>query len=90
MQAENNRLYGSVTASDIAEKLSKEVGFDVDCRRILLEQPIRELGVFPVSIWLMSEIVAEFTVGVAREGENFEKAASDTAADLAGNAGSAS
>ena len=87
---ENNRLYGSVTASDIAEKLSKEVGFDVDRRRILLDQPIRELGVFPVSIRLMSEIVAEFTVGVAREGENFEKAASYTAAHLAGNAGSAS
>lgn len=86
---ENNRLYGSITASDIAEKLTETVGFNVDRRRILLDQPIRELGVFPVTIRLMSDVSAEFLVGVAREKEDFEKAAAYTAAHLAGQAGSA-
>lgn len=84
---ENNRLYGSVTASDIAEKLGATVGFDVDRRKVVLAQPIRELGVFPVSVRLMPEVTAEFVVGVAREGENFEQAAAYTASRLAGEAG---
>lgn len=84
---ENNRLYGSVTASDIAEQLSQVMGFDVDRRRIVLDQPIRELGIFPVTLRLMPEVFAEFLVGVAREGEDFEKASSYTAAHLAGDAG---
>ena len=86
---ENNRLYGSVTASDIAEKLSGTVGFDVDRRKILLDQPIRELGVFPVTVRLMPDVMADFTIGVVREGENFDKAAAYTAAHLAGQAGGA-
>ncbi len=84
---ENDRLYGSVTVSDIAEKLSKDVGFEIDRRRIQLDQPIRELGLYPVSIRLMAEVATEFTVGVVREGEAWEQAAVYTAAKLAGNAG---
>src|SRR5690606_13009529 len=38
---ENDRLYGSVTTNDIAEKLAEAVGFEIDRRRITLEQPIR-------------------------------------------------
>ena len=84
---ENDRLYGSVTAGDIAEKLSKDVGFEIDRRRIQLDQPIRELGVYAVSIRLMAEVATGFMVGVAREGEGWEQAAAYTAAKLAGNAG---
>jgi large subunit ribosomal protein L9 len=38
------RLYGSITAADIAEALGKELGATFDRRKLVLEEPIRELG----------------------------------------------
>jgi large subunit ribosomal protein L9 len=84
---ENDRLYGSVTSNDIADKLTEAVGFPVDRRRILLEHPIRELGVFPIEIRLMSEVSATFTVGVAREGEDWATVQARQAAKNAAQAG---
>ena len=77
---ENDRLYGSVTANDIAEQLSGAVGFPVDRRRILLEHPLRELGIFPIQLRLMPEVTATFTIAVVREGETWEAAQAREAA----------
>jgi large subunit ribosomal protein L9 len=63
---ENDRLFGSVTASDIAEAL-KEQGVEVDRRNILLEEPIKELGVFSVPVKLHQNVTAEVKVWVIRE-----------------------
>jgi large subunit ribosomal protein L9 len=71
---ENDRLYGSVTAADIAERLSQAVGFEVDRRKIQLEHPIRDLGIYHLIIRLIPEVSANFTVGVAREGEGWPEA----------------
>jgi large subunit ribosomal protein L9 len=71
---ENNRLYGSITTADIAEKLSQELGFEVDRRRIELDHGIRELGIHTVTIRLMPEVTATFQVGVVREGEDWAAA----------------
>ena len=71
---DNNRLYGSITSSDIADQLAKAVNFEVDRRRILLNAPIRELGLFDVTIRLMAEVEATFAVAVVREGENWANA----------------
>jgi large subunit ribosomal protein L9 len=71
---ENNRLYGSVTSADIAEKLQELVGFDVDRRRILLDAAIRDLGMYQVGIRLMAEVTPTFTVAVVRDGEGWEAA----------------
>jgi large subunit ribosomal protein L9 len=68
---ENDRLYGSVTSADVAERLAAAVGFDIDRRRITLEHGIRELGIHELEMRLMSDVVAKFTVGVAREGESW-------------------
>src|SRR6267142_3497475 len=46
---EENKLYGSITASDIQRKL-EELGIHVDKRKIDLQEPIRELGDFQVAI----------------------------------------
>lgn len=46
MPVENDRLYGSVTSADIAEKLSAAVGFEVDRRKIQLDAALRDLGVY--------------------------------------------
>lgn len=77
---DNDRLYGSVTTQDIAEQLTAAVGFEVDRRRILLEHPIRELGIFPIQLRLMADVVATFTVGVVREGEGWAEAEARQAA----------
>ena len=71
---ENDRLYGSVTSSDIAEKLSALVGFEVDRRRIELEHGLRDLGIHDISIRLMPEVIAAFQVAVVREGEDWAAA----------------
>lgn len=71
---ENDRLYGSITTSDIAEQIEEKVEFEVDRRRIVLNQPIRELGLYDVTIRLMAEVEATFGVAVVREGEGWADA----------------
>ncbi len=71
---DNDRLYGSVTSADIAEKLSELVGFNIDRRRIQLEHPIRDLGIYPVQMRLIPEVNSNFTVAVVREGEGWSQA----------------
>jgi large subunit ribosomal protein L9 len=63
---EEDRLFGSVTNRDIAEALLSE-GIEVDRRAILLEEPIRTIGVFSVPIRLHAEIDARLKVYVIRE-----------------------
>ncbi len=58
---EEGKLFGSVTAMDIAEKL-KEAGYEVDRRRIQLEQPIKSVGKFAVPVRLRPEVTAEVKV----------------------------
>ena len=86
---ENDRLYGSVTATDIAEKLSAVVGFEVDRRRIDIEHAIRDLGIHDLSIRLMPEVAATFKVAVVREGENWNAAEARAAAKAAAAAAKA-
>ena len=71
---DNDRLYGSITLSDIAGQLADSVDFEVDRRRILLNAPIRDLGLYDVTIRLMPEVEATFAVAVVREGENWSHA----------------
>jgi large subunit ribosomal protein L9 len=63
---ENDQLYGSVTASDIAELLEKE-GVAVDKRRILLDEPIRALGIYTIPVKLHAEVTGEIRVWVVKE-----------------------
>jgi large subunit ribosomal protein L9 len=64
---EDGRLFGSITAQHLAEELSKAVGWEVDRRRILLEEPIRSVGVHEVRIHLHPEVNATVTVQVVKE-----------------------
>jgi len=76
---ENNRLYGSVTSAEIAEQLSKAVGFEVDRRRIQLDHPLRDLGIYNVEIRLLPDVAPKFKVAVVREGESWSAAEARTA-----------
>lgn len=63
---ESETLYGSVTASEIAEHLA-EKGFEIDRRKLDLEGGIKTLGEHPVRIHLHPEVVAEILVTVVAE-----------------------
>ena len=61
---QDGRLYGSVTAKDIAEELKKIISTDVDKRKIVLKEPIKAYGNYSVDIKLLTDVVATFTVKV--------------------------
>ncbi len=63
---ENDRLFGSVSAYDIAEAL-KKAGFAVERRWVNIEHPIKALGVHPVTVKLDTDVVATVKVWVVKE-----------------------
>ena len=63
---EEGKLFGSVTTVDIAEQLASE-GVTIDRRDIILEEPIKELGVFRVPVRLHADVRRELTVWVVAE-----------------------
>ncbi len=62
---ENDVLYGSVTAADVAACLA-EKDFDIEKRKIHLEEPIKALGEFKVPIKLHRDVTAQITVRVSK------------------------
>ncbi|OGO00158.1 MAG: 50S ribosomal protein L9 [Chloroflexi bacterium RBG_13_51_52] len=70
---EKDKLYGSVTGSDIAEALSKEIGREIDKRKVDLAEPIRMVGVYDVTIKFTHDITAMVTATVMSDAEGAEK-----------------
>jgi len=62
---DDDRLFGSVTNRDIVEALNAE-GLDVDRRQVKLEEPIKQIGLFNVSVRLHREVKANVRVYVIR------------------------
>jgi large subunit ribosomal protein L9 len=63
---EQDKLYGSVTAMDVAEALAAR-GLDIDRRTIDLSEPIKTLGDFEVGVKLHSEVIGKAKVKVEAE-----------------------
>ena len=63
---EEDKLFGSVTTEMIAEALSSE-GIDIDKKKIVLEEPIKTLGVFNVDIKLHPEVKTQARVWVVKK-----------------------
>ena len=61
---QDGRLYGSVTAKDIAEELKKKLSVDIDKRKITLAEPIKSFGTFKADAKLFTNIVGKITVEV--------------------------
>ena len=61
---DQGRLYGSITSGDIADQLSAQLGQPIDKRKIELDEPIRQLGTFEVTIRLHRAVSAAVTVDV--------------------------
>lgn len=64
--AEGEKLFGSITAADIAEKL-KAQGHAVDKRRVELHEPIKMIGIYKVPVRLEAGVVADVRVWVVKE-----------------------
>jgi large subunit ribosomal protein L9 len=65
---DHGNLFGSVTANDIADALTKK-GIEVDKRRIELGHPIKSVGVHDVEVRLHREVAAHIQVEVVPEGK---------------------
>lgn len=63
---EEDKLYGSVTAHDIAEAIVNQ-GFDVDQKQVMLDEPIKKLGIYTVPVRLHREIEVSVKVWVVKE-----------------------
>jgi large subunit ribosomal protein L9 len=63
---EEGKLFGAVTSADIEEAL-REQGVSVDRKKIVLEEPIKNLGVYTVSLKLHSSVVAQLKLWVVKE-----------------------
>ena len=64
----DDKMFGSVTAKDIAEKMLEQ-GFTVDRRKIQLDHPIKELGTFTVPIKLPRDVTAAVAIHVVKKEE---------------------
>ena len=63
---EEDKVFGSVTAAMISELLSKE-GITVDRRNIILEEPIKALGVFTVPVKIATDVIASLKLWVVKK-----------------------
>ncbi|MFY9935707.1 MAG: 50S ribosomal protein L9, partial [Silvibacterium sp.] len=60
---EHDHLFGSVTSADIARQL-EEKGFNIDRRKVHLEEPLKQLGEFHIPVRLHREVTAHVAVTV--------------------------
>ncbi len=65
---EQGKLFGSVTSRDIAERLQKDTGVELEHRQVSLNQPIREIGTHEIPVKLTRNVIANVTVHVHPEG----------------------
>ncbi|MDA1062434.1 MAG: 50S ribosomal protein L9 [Chloroflexi bacterium] len=81
---EQGRLYGSVTTGDIAEKAGEILGEELDRRRILLPEALRQVGVYTVPVRMSRNVTADLVVVVVDvEAPEGVDAAADTVVALA-------
>lgn len=84
--SDGGSLYGSVTTRDAADAAT-EAGFSVDRKQIVLQNPIKELGLHTVHVVLHPEVIIEISLNVARSPEEAElQAAGKSIQELAAEA----
>jgi large subunit ribosomal protein L9 len=63
------RLFGSITAADIAEELSRAMGSVIDKKKIDIEKPLRQAGSYEVAVKLAGDLNPQITVVIEEEKE---------------------
>ncbi len=85
---EQGRLYGSITASDVATALAAQISEDIDRRRVVLDEPLRTIGEHTVTVHLVGRLRPQVTVVIeaeaSEEDETPAEAETETVADDAG------
>ncbi len=61
----DGRLYGSVTSKDIAEALTKQIGSEIDKRKLVLPDSMKAFGTYSIEIKLYPEITGKFTLVIS-------------------------
>lgn len=61
------RLFGSITAADIAQELNRVVGFSIDKRKIAIDKPLHQAGSYEVHIKLAKDLEPRITVVIETE-----------------------
>ena len=61
---EGGRIFGSVSSKEIAEEIKKQLGYEIDKKKIQIDNPIKALGVTNVSIKLHTKVTADLKVQV--------------------------
>ena len=65
---EDGRLFGSVTTQDIADAIKDARGFEIDKRKIHLDEPIRQVGTFQVAVEVSDGVTATVKTIVTEQG----------------------
>ena len=68
---ETGQLFGSVNARDVADAVTA-AGFTVDRRQVILDRPIKTLGLHPLRLALHPEVIVSITANVAKSTEEAE------------------
>ncbi len=64
---ENGKIFGSITAKEIAEKLSEQFSISVDKKKVLLKDTIKNLGEFKVEVKFLPDVIAKINVVIKPE-----------------------
>jgi large subunit ribosomal protein L9 len=80
---DQGRLYGSITAGDIAERLSTVVGQEIDRRKVVLADPIRSVGEHTVTVHLVGRLRPQVTVVVKGEQDPAEEPEAEASTESA-------
>ena len=76
----NDVLFGSVTSADIAAELAKQ-GYEIDRRKVALDEPLKQLGEFHVAVKIFREVSAHVKVTIKSDDPNYVPAAQAVAAE---------
>ncbi|MDJ1305050.1 MAG: 50S ribosomal protein L9 [Candidatus Midichloria sp.] len=82
---EDGRLYGSVTARNIAKAISVASGLDISDEMIVIGEKIKEIGFYEVSITLHADVSSNIKVNVARSEQEAEAALKALEAEVPAN-----
>ena len=63
---EGDKLFGSISGSQVAEEAKEQLGIELDRRKIVVENPIKTIGTMPVIVKLHPKVKAELTVKVEK------------------------
>lgn len=61
---EGGRTFGSISSKEIAEEMKKQLGYDIDKKKIVIREPIKSIGTTIIDIKLHSKVIAKFNVKV--------------------------